>query len=271
MSPLTLLLIALLGALPVFLAIYALGLRLRNFGIVDVAWAGGFTPIVILYACAGGGDGFHRWLLAVLVSAWSLRLALHLGLRVARHHPKEDGRYASLRREWAPRLHRRMGGFFLFQAILLVVLSMPFALVASASQASFTHWDLAALILVALAVGGEALADAQLDAFKRKPSNHGRVCEAGLWGWSRHPNYFFEWLVWVGFALAAVPVPYGWLAWLSPLLMLWFLTRVTGIRYTEEQLLNSKGDAYRAYQQRTSAFIPWPPQRPRTHLNPSQP
>ena len=119
------------------------------------------------------------------------------------------------------------------------------------------EWLGCALWLVAL--GGETLADRQLAAFKDDPANRGKVCDSGLWRYSRHPNYFFEWLVWVSFFLFALPSPWGWTTIFAPALMLFFLLRVTGIPYTEQQSLRSKGDAYRAYQRVTSPFIPWFP------------
>jgi steroid 5-alpha reductase family enzyme len=85
------------------------------------------------------------------------------------------------------------------------------------------------------------------------------VCNLGLWRYSRHPNYFFEFLIWVSFAIVALPVQYGYLGLISPLLILFFLFRVSGIPVTEEQALRSKGEAYRKYQRSTSAFIPWFP------------
>jgi len=78
-----------------------------------------------------------------------------------------------------------------------------------------------------------------------------------LWNYSRHPNYFFEWLIWVAFALFALGSPYGYLGLVSPLLMLFFLFRVTGIPATEAQALRTKGEDYKQYQQTTSAFVPW--------------
>jgi steroid 5-alpha reductase family enzyme len=270
MSASSLLLIALCAVTPLFLGVYLLAFRLRNFGIVDVAWAGCFAPLALLYAVAGSGAFMHRVLAALLACIWSVRLALHLGRRVASHHPREDGRYAKLREEWAQHLHLKMGGFFVLQGLLVVLLSLPFALLATVPRGNFGYLEAASLLLVLLSVTGEALADSQLEAFKLDPSRRGKVCDRGLWRWSRHPNYFFEWLVWVGFALAAMAHPSGWLAWLCPLLMLWFLTRMTGIRYTEEQLLRSKGEAYRNYQLRTSAFLPWPSRRQDSTTNPSR-
>jgi len=105
---------------------------------------------------------------------------------------------------------------------------------------------------------GETVADQQLKSFKRDGNNKGKVCDLGLWGWSRHPNYFFEWLIWVGYATFALASPYGWLALPLPLLMLHFLLNVTGVKATEEQALRTKGEAYARYQRTVSAFIPRP-------------
>ena len=113
-----------------------------------------------------------------------------------------------------------------------------------------------------MALAGEALADRPLEWFKKDPKNRGRVCQVGLWRYSRHPNYFFEWLAWMAFALFALPSPLGFLSLACPALMLWFLLKVTGIPATEAQALRSKGEAYREYQQSTSAFFPWRPKSP---------
>jgi steroid 5-alpha reductase family enzyme len=104
---------------------------------------------------------------------------------------------------------------------------------------------------------GESLADRQLARFRADPANKGKICQIGLWNYSRHPNYFFEWLVWVGYAVFALGSPWGWLGFIAPALMLHFLLNVTGIPMTEELSLKSKGDAYREYQRTTSAFVPW--------------
>jgi steroid 5-alpha reductase family enzyme len=104
---------------------------------------------------------------------------------------------------------------------------------------------------------GESAADWQLARFKATPGHAGRICQAGVWNYSRHPNYFFEWLVWCGFALVALAAPWGWLGLLSPALMLYTLLRVTGIPATEAAALARRGDAYREYQRTTSAFVPW--------------
>jgi cyclopropane-fatty-acyl-phospholipid synthase len=109
-----------------------------------------------------------------------------------------------------------------------------------------------------IAILGEASADGQLRQFKADPTNRGKVCDRGWWAWSRHPNYFFEWLIWVAYALFALASPFGLWALVCPVIMLFLLLRVTGVGPTEEQSLRTRGNAYRAYQSRVSRFVPWP-------------
>lgn len=258
---LPLLLTALVVACVGFAALYAAAKRLDNYGIVDVAWAAGFAPIAWFYGFCGGGSSLRRTLVVIMVTGWSLRLAGHLGRRVRRHHPVEDGRYQRLRQEWAGAFSRKMFLFFQAQAVSLVLLSWPFLAACANPAPQLTILELGAVALWFVAVAGEATADAQLDAFKRDPANAGRVCAVGLWRYSRHPNYFFEWLVWVAYALFALAAPWGWLGLGCPVVMLTLLLKVTGVSLTDEQLERSKGEAFRAYRRRTSAFVPWFPRK----------
>jgi steroid 5-alpha reductase family enzyme len=235
-------------------ALWILHLRLRNAAIVDVGWAAGLPILAGWYAWALAG-GTRGWLLAAMVAVWGSRLATHLMVDRVVGQP-EEGRYRELRRRWKTRLGIKFFVFFQAQAVLDVLLAVPFLLASRAGgQPGVVGLIAAALWL--LAMSGEALADRQLAAFKRDPLNRGRVCENGLWRYSRHPNYFFEWLVWVAYALYATTAPYGWAGWLSPALILFFLFRVTGIPETEAQAVRSRGEAYRRYQRTTSAFVPW--------------
>lgn len=232
-------------------------LRTKNAGWVDVSWALGLGGLAVLYAWLLPGDPARRWLVAGLGGLWGLRLALHLAFRVGRD-PHEDGRYQQLRAAWGGNIAVKFLGFFLFQGLLDLVLAVPFLLaLLDPSPLGPPHLLAAGLLL--LSVGGESLADAQLKRFKSGIGTQGLVCREGLWALSRHPNYFFEWLAWVAFALLALPSPWGWLGFVSPLLMLHFLLRVTGIPATEAQALRTKGEAYRRYQQEVSPFIPWIP------------
>lgn len=243
------------------LLVWGIALRIRNAGIVDIAWALGFAPLALLYRFLTPGDTLRGNVITLMAVLWSVRLGFHLWKRVMGHHPEEDGRYRELRRAVVGRENFFFFWFFQAQALLLAILSTPFLLsdldhrpgLGVAEVAGFTLW------IVALA--GETLSDRQLAAFKADPANRGKVCATGLWRFSRHPNYFFEWLVWVAFFLFAMPSPWGSTTLFAPVVMLFFLLRVTGIPYTEEQSIRSKGDAYREYQRVTSPFIPWFPKR----------
>jgi steroid 5-alpha reductase family enzyme len=136
---------------------------------------------------------------------------------------------------------------------------LPLLVVALNTDPQWHALEIIGAVIFLVALVGESSADAELAAFKSKHANQGAVCDVGLWRYSRHPNYFFEWLIWIGYALFALASPYGWIALGSPILMLHFLINVTGLKVTEAQALRSKGERYRLYQARTSAFIPWFP------------
>ena len=246
-------------AVSLMAALFLLSLRIRNFSIVDIAWSALFTPLVLLYAALAGGYGPRRALIAAMVALWSLRLAGHLVARISSLHPAEEGRYLQLRREWAAHLNGRFFLFFQAQGLLAALLSVPFLLACVDPRPGLGPFEIAGAAIFVVALAGEAVADRQLSAFKADPANRGRTCRVGLWRTSRHPNYFFEWLVWVAYSVFAWPSPWGWATLCCPLLMLFFLFRVTGIPMTEEQALRSRGDDYRDYQRTTSAFVPWRP------------
>lgn len=242
-------------------AAFLLARRIANFSIVDVAWSFNFTPIALMAAWLGDALPERRALMAGLVALWSLRLAAHLTRRIAALHPVEEGRYLELRRRWADDLDGRFFRFFMLQGMLNVLLSTPVLFVCMNPSSTPGLGMTAGVLVFLVSLGGEALADAQLDAFRKNPENAGKVCQEGLWRYSRHPNYFFEWLVWCAYALMASSSPWGWISWFCPALMLYFLLRVTGIPATEEQAVRNRGEAYRDYQATTSAFVPWPPRR----------
>lgn len=259
MSTLALILTALAVLCGAFAVLHALARRLDNYGIVDIAWSYAFAALAAFYALAGTGWPVRRFLIAALAIIWSLRLGTHLLVRVTRHHPVEDARYAQLRRDWAGNFHPKMFGFFQLQAASVVLLGVAFVLVAQNPAPALHPLEIAGALLWLIAIAGEAVADAQLAAFKANPAHRGQVCTTGLWRYSRHPNYFFEWLVWVAFFVVALASPWGWVALVGPVSILYLLLRVTGIPLNEEQGVRSKGDAYRRYQKTTSAFFPLPP------------
>ncbi len=238
--------------------------RVNNAGWVDVAWAYSFTGVVALSTALGPAPDFRKVLLCLMVGIWSLRLGTYLARRVGKHHPVEDARYAALREQFPKRPWLMFFGFFQAQAVLTAILSIPFFAVAVNTSQQISPWEIAGAALWVMAFFGESIADAQLSAFRNKPENRGKVCDAGLWKFSRHPNYFFEWVIWVSYAVFAMGSPGGWAGWLSPIIMYYLLTRVTGVPPAEAQSLKSRGTAYVDYCQRTSVFFPLPPNKPLT-------
>jgi steroid 5-alpha reductase family enzyme len=253
-----------LGALAVaviMFALWLLGLARNNFSYVDIGWSANFAVLAVLYAVCAPGYAPRSWLLAAMFGVHGLRLAWHLATRIVGQ--PEEGRYVQLRSDWARGSRTSMNAkfllFFEFQALLNVFLSLPLLLVAVDAVPVWHGLELLGVAIFLVGFAGESTADSQLAAFKRNPANKGAVCDTGLWRYSRHPNYFFEWLIWIGYAAFALASPHGWIALACPILMLHFLINVTGVKATEEQALRSKGELYRRYQARTPVFVPWFP------------
>lgn len=251
-----------LGLLATALAMFVLWRRqlvTRNAGTVDVAWAASIGALALLYAATGDAWGPRRVLVGVLAALWSFRLAQHLYVRVAGE--PEDGRYAAMRTSLGARFDRTMLWFFQAQALLAWLLALPFLFLATASDPTLDHWrttDMVAVLLWVVSVVGESVSDRQLAAWRVNPANKGRTCRAGLWAYSRHPNYFFEWLHWCTYPLLALGFAHGAWLWLAPLALLILVTKVTGIPPTEARAVASRGDDYRDYQRTTNAFFPGP-------------
>lgn len=239
--------------------VWLLSMPLKNAGIVDVAWAYGFALLAGIYLLLTQQEGPRVWLIAGMSIVWSLRLGTYLAIRVGKHHPEEDGRYQTLREQFPKHTNWMFLGFFQAQALLLIFLSVPFAMAMSNPDPGIGFAEPAGFLIWLVGMLGEAVADAQLNAFRSEPGNKGKTCRKGLWRYSRHPNYFFQWLIWVGFWVYACGSPLGWITIYCPLLMLFFLLKVTGIPATEAHALRSRGEDYREYQRTTSVFIPWKP------------
>ena len=223
---------------------------------VDVAWAigtGGLAAAVALFA---DGAPSRRVLIASLASLWAIRLAWHLAVRIRRS--AEDGRYGRLRRQHGASADTWLFVFFQAQALLCAFFAVP-ALVAARNPNALGWTDGAGVILWVVAVVGENAADRQLRRFRRTARATSTVCRTGLWRYSRHPNYFFEWIHWWSYVCIGWHAPHGWLTLMGPLAMLFLILKVTGIPPTEAQALATRGEAYREYQRTVSPFFPWPP------------
>ena len=240
----------------VMLGVWLLALKIRNIGIVDVAWAGLMALAGIYCAAVGTGSGLARLSVALMAGLWGLRLFLSLYKRVS--HEPEDGRYQALRAAWngSP---SKLFVFFQGQAVIVALFSLPFIAAANNASLDFGLWFVLAVAVFVISVSGESLADRQLAAFRGDPGNRGKTCRTGLWAWSRHPNYFFEWLHWFAYLFLAIGSSQFLLSLIGPVVMLAFLYRVSGIPWTEAQALRSRGEDYVRYQKEVSAFFPMPP------------
>jgi steroid 5-alpha reductase family enzyme len=235
-----------------------------NSGWVDTIWTFSLGLVgagSALWPVAGSAPNARQWLVAALVGIWSLRLGLHIAVRTK--GMTDDPRYAAFAREWGVDSPRKMFLFLQNQGLGSIPLVFSIFVAAHFPLALLRPRDYLAALILLSGIAGEALADAQLKRFRKSLANQGRVCDIGLWRWSRHPNYFFEWLGWLAYPVIALSVDYPWglATLLAPAFMYWILVHVTGIPPLEEQMLRSRGERYRDYQSRTSVFFPLPPRR----------
>jgi steroid 5-alpha reductase family enzyme len=249
----------------IMLGAWAFGLARNNGGWTDVFWtfgSGGVLALAAICPLLSGASGAgspqaRRWLVAALVLTWAIRLGGYLAPRVAAH---EDPRYAKFRADWGAAYARNMLFVTLPQAPATALLGLS-VLIAARTPGALGPRDAIGVAIMVAAVLGEGLADEQMRRFKSNPANRGKVAQVGLWGWSRHPNYFFEWLGWLAYPMIGLQIgqPVSWLSLAAPIVMFLLLTRVSGIPPLEAAQLASKGEAYRNYQRRVSAFVPLPP------------
>ncbi len=232
--------------------------RIGKAGIVDAFWAFGVGAAGAVAGLAGDGLLARRVAVAVVVAVWACRLGAMLFRRVLQS--AEDGRYAAMMNAFGAKAWPRMFVFFQVQAFWIALFAAP-AAAAGRDTSPLRVLDAVAILIGLGAIAGEAIADRQLAEFRAQPAHRGKTCRSGLWAWSRHPNYFFEWLHWFAYPVFGFAAPQAWLCLAGPFVMFVFLYRVTGIPWTEKQALRSRGDDYRRYQAETSAFIPLPPRR----------
>ena len=198
-----------------------------------------------------------------MLGIWSLRLGTFLALRIASHHPVEDTRYQGLRNGYGKQYKKQFLLFFFYQALSVSILTLPFIFIYQSPIEDLSYWEIIGASIWLLSLLGESIADGQMSKFKKQSKLNpemGRTCNIGLWKYSRHPNYFFESLIWWGVAFFLFGVGHFWGAY-NALIILFLLVKVTGIPPSEAQSLKSRGEEYKKYQEVTSAFIPWFPKK----------
>lgn len=232
-------------------------LRTRNGGLVDAVWAVTLGGLAVFYAALGDAPPAVRVAVAAMGGVWGLRLGWHLFLRNWRQ--PEDWRYAKFRKEWGARADFNMFWFFQFQNLFTLMLSASAFLPLCFREGvpPFECLLFAAAIWI-VSVMGEGVADRQMERFRADPANRGQVCRAGLWRWSRHPNYFFECLHWLAYLPLAWGMDLWWVLLGAPLVMAFLLMKMSGVPLMEAEMMRRK-PGYAEYVRTTSALIPWPP------------
>lgn len=264
MTPLTgLLLSSLLVVLATMTALWLLSLARRDASIVDPFWGTGFVLVTCfaLLSTPSAQSSNRAWLLAGLTTVWGLRLSLYLLWR--NHDHGEDRRYRAMREHHGARFWWvSFLTVFLLQGVILWIVSLPIQAVMVNAESKPLGWlDFVGAALWSVGLFFEAVGDFQMARFQADPANAGRIMDRGLWRFTRHPNYFGDFCVWWGLSLIAAN---GGVAWtlFSPLLMSFLLLKVSGVTLLEKTI-TSRRPEYVEYQQRTNAFFPGPPRKPR--------
>lgn len=246
-----------IGAFILFTLLWIIQVIRKDAGVVDIGWTAGVGLMAVYVAYMGEGWLPRRVLLGAMGGIWATRLVLYI-LKDRIICEQEDSRYQRLRAHWGEKANAWFFIFFTSQSLLVVLFALPFIAGASKTEEYIILSDIGAASIWIMAMGGEWLADLQLARFRNNPQNKGKVCRVGLWNWSRHPNYFFEWVHWFAYVLIGFKAPGFALTIIGPIAMYIFLMKLTGIPHVERESLAKRGDAYREYQETTSILIPWP-------------
>lgn len=235
--------------------------RSGNSGWIDACWTFGTGLVAAGLALAPLAVHSAAWrqvLIAAMVASWSMRLGWHIVERTRR--ADDDPRYRAIMKQWGAAAPRKLFWFLQAQAAVALVLACAVMSAAHGPERAFSVLDAAGIALFFIGFGIEALSDVQLRKFKQSAPPRA-VCDVGLWAWSRHPNYFGEWLCWCAYPLLAFGSGYwlGAFALIGPAIMYWTLVHASGIPPLEAHMRRTRPQAWAVYARRTSAFFPLPP------------
>jgi len=253
---------------------FLVGRAVKRHATIDIFWGSGFLWIYLeslwfshsQSSSSGGNWWFNsslnghaiRWIILGAVALWSLRLSIHLAIR--QKGSAEDSRYVWIMRGASDgnKTLYALRKIYGLQGLLMWFVSLPLQWMAFATSFNFLVW--VGLAIVLIGVYFEAIGDEQLRRFVANPANSGTTMNTGLWRYTRHPNYFGDACVWVGFFICALSTKYGFITILSPTLMVWLLTSLSGKPMLEKKLTKTR-DGYNEYIAATSSFFPRPPKK----------
>ena len=240
----------------VFLLLFLLwiaSVRIRDASIIDPFWGFGFVVVAWISYIRFGGTNPGPRLVTLLVTIWGQRLSGYLSWRNLGH--EEDRRYAAMREKRGDSFWwKSLFIVFLLQAVLLVVISVPIQVAATSIRVGIGWLGIVGCVVFAVGLFFETVGDWQLARFKSDTANSGKILDTGLWGLTRHPNYFGDFCVWWGLYLIAAAAG-GWWTIFSPILMSFLLMRVSGVRLLESDIVERRPE-YREYIRSTNAFFP---------------
>lgn len=239
-----------------FNLIYFIAVFYKDFSIVDIAWGLGFILVLVIDLARLAPNDTRSIILALMVIIWGIRLGIYLFFRNI--GKGEDFRYQNMRRGWGDKANLKAYFYvFLMQAVLLIIISSPITLILKNSKSPLEWSDFLGIVLYLVGMFFESVADWQVYRFKTHPQNKDKLFTEGLYKYSRHPNYFGEFLIWWGvfcFSIADGPIL---LSLIGPITISFLLLKVSGIPLLEKK--RKENPEYQSWKGKTNAFIPWPP------------
>jgi len=245
-----------------FSAFFVMAQIKKNNALVDIGWGLGFVLIAwysLVYTLIQGTLYPFQIVVTLLVTAWGLRLFLYISIR--NFKKPEDYRYQEMRQKWGRKNPYIQAFFrvFMAQAGFMALISLPILAAYTATGDSPLWLTISGGVIFLIGLFFEAVGDAQLRQFLKKPINRGHIMQSGLWKYTRHPNYFGETLIWWGLWIVVVGTKYGPYALFSPLLITYLLLFVSGIPLLEKKYADNA--EFADYKRRTSVFFPLPPKK----------
>ena len=226
---------------------------LKDNSIVDVFWGPGFVVVAAFTLMEAPDWDVRKFVVSLLVLLWGLRLAIHILVR--NRGRGEDFRYRAWRESWKHFILRSYFQIFILQGLFMLIISAPVWFVNSMPSGPLTLWDNLGLILFGVGFFFEVIGDMQLAAFRKDPSNKGKIITTGLWSMTRHPNYFGEALLWWGISMYALSLPWGWITLAGPLVLTLLLRFVSGVPMLERKYRDHPD--WPEYARKTAPFVPF--------------